>query len=139
MTTTATTAKTQLRKEPLELKVSEIGGHNTNLTVLCLDEPMQPNNACHLYSIEVGPVPAVTLAFQRGPVKENGINGISNEVLLSIVAHRFEGFQRGKFACEDNEEALNHIYEALKVMARRTSGRILAQVEGYDLPNPGKG
>ena len=135
----STTSKTKLREEPLELKVGEIGGHNTNLRVLCLDEPMQPNNACHLYQIEIGDVPAVTLNFQRGPVKENGVNGLSNEVLLAIVAHRFEGFQKGQFACEDNAEALEHVYDALKVMAKRTSGRVMAQVEGYDLPNPAKG
>ncbi len=139
VTKRATTAKTQFRTEPLELNVAEIGGHNTNLKVLCLDQPMQPNNACHLYSIEVGDVPAVTIAFQRGPVKENGINGVSNEALLAIVAHRFEGFQKGQFACEDNAEALEHIYDALRVMARRTSGRVLAQVEGYDKPLPNKG
>lgn len=135
----STTAKTKLRETPLELQVAEVGGHNTNLRVLCLDEPMQPNNACHLYQIEVGDVPAVQLNFQRGPVKENGINGISNEVLLLVAAHRFEGFQRGQFACEDNAEALKHIYAALECMARRTRGRVMAQVEGYDQPMPPQG
>ena len=128
----STTAKTQLREEPLELQVAEIGGHNTNLKILVLDEPMQPNNACHLYQVEIGDVPAITVNFQRGPVKANGINGISNEALLMIVAHRFEGFQRGEFACDDNAEALEHIYSALRAMAKRTQGRVLSQVEGYD-------
>lgn len=144
MSTSSTTAKTRLRKEPLELRVAEIGGHNTNLKILALDEPMteedgSPNNACHLYAIEIGDVPAVTIPFQRGPVKENGVNGISNEALLMIVAHRFEGFQSGQFAGTDNAEALEHVYNALRCMARRTQGRVLAQVEGYDKPDPGKG
>lgn len=127
-----TTSKTTLRKEPLELQVAEIGGLNTDLKIVCLDEPMPGNNACHLYQIEVGPVPAVNLNFQRGPVKQHGLNGISNEALLMIVAHRFEGFQRGEFKSDDNQEALDHIYAALGAMAKRTQGRVLAQVEGYD-------
>tara|TARA_Y100000034_G_scaffold90575_1_gene109135 strand:+ start:355 stop:804 length:450 start_codon:yes stop_codon:yes gene_type:complete len=143
----ATTALTQLRSEPLELRVAEIGGHNANLRVLVLDEPMAPNGACHLYQIEIGDVPACTVNFQRGPVKQAGINGVSNEALLTIVAHRLEGFQTGEFGDRaknegkggDNEEALQAVYAALTAMARRTQGRVLAQVEGYDKPDPGSG
>ena len=135
----ATTGKAKLRETPATLSINEIGGLNTHLKVLVLDEPMQPNNACHLYVIEANGVPTCTLNFQRGPIKEHGVNGISNEALLAVIAHRFEGFQRGKFACEDNAEALKHIYAAMECMAKRTQGRVLAQVEGYDLPNPGKG
>lgn len=139
----STTALTQLRSEPLELGIAEIGGHNANLKVLALDEPMAPNGACHLYQIEIGDVPACTINFQRGPVKQAGINGISNEALLTVVAHRLEGFQTGQFGDRDkknddgttggdNEVALQAVYAALRAMAKRTSGRVLAQVEGYD-------
>lgn len=137
--TPATTCKAKLRDNPASLPINEIGGLNTHLRVLVLDEPMQPNSACHLYVIEANGVPTCTLNFQRGPIKEHGVNGISNEALLAVIAHRFEGFQRGKFACDDNAEALKHIYAAMECMSKRTQGRVLAQVEGYDLPNPGKG
>jgi hypothetical protein len=131
-TTIPTTAKTKFLSEPKSLKIAEIGGHNTHLGVLVLDEPMQPGNACHFYQIEVGGVPAATIHFQRGPVKEAGVNGISAEALLAIVAHRLEGFQSGQFACEENAEALKCVYGALEQMAKRTKGRIERQVEGYN-------
>lgn len=130
----STTASTKLRDEPIELQVAEIGGMNADLKILVLDEPMPPGQGCHLYQIEVGGVPALNINFQRGPVKEAGLNGISNEALLMVVAHRLEGFQTGDFKCDDNVEALKGVYAALEAMAKRTHGRVIAQVEGYNQP-----
>jgi len=70
------------------------------------------------------------LKFQKGPIKETGINGISNEVLLAIVLARLEGFQKGHFACKENEIAVTKIEEALLWMKKRTLDRQLKGVEG---------
>ncbi len=71
-----------------------------------------------------------TIRFQNGPIKENGTNGITQEVLLAILIDRLEGFQSGKFACERNQNALNHLREALEDLHDRTLERVARGVEG---------
>lgn len=130
---------TELRTEPREITAHhELGGLNNDLKVTCLDEPMEPNMACHVYQINVGPTPAATIHFQKGPVKEHGLNGISNEALLAIVLDRFKGFQTGKFASEDNAKSIDHLEAVLAIAKARTAGRVAAGVEGKD-KNVGKG
>ncbi len=68
--------------------------------------------------------------FQNGPIKEVGVNGISHEDLLAIVAHRLKCFQAGPFSCRENALALTKIQEALHWLAHRTSGRQERGVEG---------
>src|SRR5690242_14276853 len=40
--------------------------------------------------------------FQNGPIKENGVNGITQEALLAIVIDRLRSFQAGQFSCREN-------------------------------------
>ena len=68
--------------------------------------------------------------FQEGPIKEVGVNGITNEDVLVMVAARLEGFQNSEFACPENAEALDHIYKALDLLNIRTKKRIARNVEG---------
>ena len=70
------------------------------------------------------------VAFQEGPIKEVGINGITNEDLLAMVAARLEGFQASEFASDDNATALNHVYAALDALNIRTKKRMARGVEG---------
>lgn len=53
------------------------------------------------------------LHFQEGIIGDNGVNGILNENLLTILIDRVESFQRSKLKCRENENALQHLYEAL--------------------------
>lgn len=77
------------------------------------------------------PVPIyATIDFQKGPVKENGINGIFMEDLLQICRHRLQCFQAGAFACRENEMALAKIEEALHWLNHRTADRQTRGVEG---------
>jgi len=88
-------------------------------------------NASHKYKIQL--VDGKTLGevnFQLGPVKENGRNGVHNEDLLCIVADRLAGFQGGKFACEENSDALDAVIEALGHLRKRTEIRKARNVEG---------
>lgn len=93
-------------------------------------------NANHIYTIDlVGGAPGsggwkCELRFQRGPIKETGVNGITNEALLAIVADRLEGFQSGPYACEENAKALIHVMGALDVLHERTAARVARGVEG---------
>jgi hypothetical protein len=70
------------------------------------------------------------LKFQKGGIKDVGINGVSNENLLAMVLERLECFQKGDYACEENAQAVAKIKEALLWMKKRTLDRELRGVEG---------
>ena len=72
------------------------------------------------------------ILFQNGPVGTdgNGVNGITNEALLAIVADRLRGFQSGPYSCKPNACALTHIEEALHWLQQRTLERMRRGVEG---------
>lgn len=71
-----------------------------------------------------------TICFQQGPIKEFGVNGVTQEVLLGIVIDRLRSFQAGPFSCRENAIALTHLEEALMWLQRRTVARIKRGVEG---------
>lgn len=71
------------------------------------------------YIVRIGPNIRATIAFQRGPEKSVGVNGLTNEVLLAIVIDRLERFQAGPAPCEENAEALALLEQALGKMAAR--------------------
>lgn len=53
------------------------------------------------------------ISFHAGPLEAIGPNGILNENLLVMLIDRVESFQRSKLKCRENENALQHLYEAL--------------------------
>jgi hypothetical protein len=105
-------------------------GAPTALRVTALDEP-GAGGANHSYRIGTDDYTIdLTLLFQNGGIKDVGVNGITNEALLAVVADRLAGFQRGEFACSENDLALTHIRRALEVLHQRTAKRIARGVEG---------
>lgn len=68
--------------------------------------------------------------FQKGPIGEMDANGVTNEALLAIVAHRLECFQAGNFPCEENAQSLARVREALHWLHQRTADRRRRGVEG---------
>ena len=70
------------------------------------------------------------LRFQKGPIKETGINGVSNEVLLAVVVARLEAFNKGEHVCRENSLAITAVEEALLWLKKRTLDRELKGVEG---------
>jgi hypothetical protein len=110
----------------------KVNGLNEALEVTVTDEPGQ-GGACHNYEIR-GPQGAkmgiVKIRFQNGPIKEAGVNGISQEALLAILIDRLQGFQSGQYACAENAEALGSIKNALFVLKIRTAERLARGVEG---------
>jgi hypothetical protein len=81
-----------------------------------------PDKNCHLSTQRI--------RFQNGPIKENGVNGITQEALLAIVRHRLEHFQAGPFACQENADALAHVIDAQRILLDRTKRRMERGVEG---------
>lgn len=70
------------------------------------------------------------LCFQDGPVKDNGVNGVTIEDLLEICIHRLTCFQTGPYACSSNEQAADFIKLALGRLDSRTAERMKRNVEG---------
>src|SRR5438270_287070 len=70
------------------------------------------------------------LLFQKGPIRENGVNGISDEALLAVVRDRLEGFQAGPYKSRENALAITKIEEALHWLNHRTGERRRRGVEG---------
>lgn len=126
-----------------ELTHHKLAGLNDALRIEVLDEP-GPGNACHDYAISFhderygcdrSPLSErfgrnCIIGFQKGPVAEAGVNGISNESLLAVLIDRMQGFQSGPFACRDNAIALTHLEEALMWLQKRTQDRLARGVEG---------
>lgn len=111
-----------------ELTGEELSKCNDAISIRALGE-RGAGNAHHHFRIR-WPDGCVDLHFQNGPIKEAGVNGITNETLLTIVLDRLRGFQGGRFACEANERAYVHLEEALTVLKERTRDRVARGVEG---------
>ena len=89
--------------------------------------------AHHRYVIEFPPYKPenrTLIEFQNGPIAEVGQNGVTNEALLAIVIDRLECFQKGPFACQDNDCALHYAKWALGALKNRTCNRVERGVEG---------
>ena len=105
--------------------------------VRVVDTP-EDGNANHVYDIAESEIHAdgtsrktfCTVQFQKGPIKEAGVNGVMNEDLIAIVIDRMRGFQSGDYACRDNALALTKLEEALMWLRNRTSEREARGVEG---------
>lgn len=107
--------------------------HGTR-TVQAIDDPGS-GNAHHKYEIAHraeghGSMILAEIKFQDGPILEVGNNGVHNEDLLAIVAHRLKCFQSSAFACKENGDALSHVEQALRTLAMRTNRRVAAGIEG---------
>lgn len=120
---------------------------NHQLSIAVTDSPGQ-GGACHRYEIggmstegnpsrdvgepygDLGAQGGLAVLFQNGPIKEFGVNGVTQEALLAIVIDRLKSFQSGPFACEANAFALDHCKSALNELQKRTRARIARGVEG---------
>lgn len=109
---------------------------NDKLTITVRDEPGS-GGASHQYEISGWSQPGApdgscytVLEFQNGPINEAGVNGITQEVLLAIVADRLRSFQAGPYACRENALALTKIEEAQHWLHHRTLARMQRGVEG---------
>jgi hypothetical protein len=66
----------------------------------------------------------LVLLFPNGPIAEAGVNGVTQEVLLAIIADRLRSFQAGPYARKENACALTKIEEGeLHFLARTNPSR----------------
>lgn len=102
---------------------------NDILHIDVVDEPGS-GGAHHHYKVHGGDAPETDIVFQNGPIAEVGVNGLTHEALLAIVADRLRSFQSGPYACRHNALALTAIEEAQNWLNRRTIERTQRGVEG---------
>lgn len=114
--------------DKLSIKVVDLpgaGGAYHRYDITGYDDSLNPSTPEH---DEI--VPGVTILFQNGPIPEVGVNGVTHEALLAIVADRLRSFQAGPYACKANACALTHIEEAQHWLQQRTLERMRRGVEG---------
>lgn len=121
-----------------ELTDHRVNPANDVIRVLVLDEP-GAGGAHHEYEVVVPErmdgalrvdASLTRISFQNGPIAEAGVNGLTQEVLLAIVADRLRSFQAGQYACRENALALTKIEEAQHWLHHRTRARMSRGVEG---------
>ena len=76
----------------------------------------------------------VTVFWQNGPLgrgaERREPNGAFVETVIDIAWDRLAFYESGKFACEENVEAMKHLELALAALNRRTARREQREVEG---------
>lgn len=113
------------------------------LFVMAVDDD-SPTNLSHHY--EIGPFngkanPAavdalsgdqekLAIFFQNGPIKDAGVNGVTEAALLAVVMDRLRSHQAGPWPCRENALAITKIEEALMWIGARTADRVKRGVEG---------
>lgn len=94
-----------------------------------------PGGAYHKYYIkrmdDDGTILSRCIQFQEGPRgEETSISGVLDVDLLEIVRDRLISFQNGKFACNENAEALKGVTMALEALNIRVKDRASRGVLG---------
>ena len=90
-------------------------------------------NANHEYAVTTADPSNTVLTkvvFQKGPIKEAGVNGCHNEDLIAMVLDRLQSFQSSEYHCRENALAITKLEEALFWLRARTDGREARGVEG---------
>jgi hypothetical protein len=88
---------------------------------IVFEEPEGAGSPCH-FKIKRNKDGSLiqNIDFQDGSLKDNGINGISNEDLINIVLFRLKYFQKGKHSCRENASAIDKLEEAQMWLLKRT-------------------
>ncbi|HEY8560506.1 MAG TPA: hypothetical protein VIL74_09025 [Pyrinomonadaceae bacterium] len=117
-------------------KISKL--NRDNIVVRATDEK-DSDGANHEYAIIVctdkGIVSETAIKFQKGGLKETGVNGITDQSLIAIVLDRMVGFQAGPYASVYNEPVIDHLKGALGEMAKRYDLRATLGIEGERVPD----
>ena len=79
------------------------------------------------------------ISWQNGPLgrgeQRQPPNGAFVEDIIAAAQGRLMYYQRSKFECADNAEALVHLEQALAALQRRTQRREAANTEGTHAGN----
>lgn len=124
------TPKTEVKRT---LDGHKVNGVNDGLEIVVMDDPGS-GGAHHDYEIRFRDTLEMEfryqIKFQKGPIKEVGVNGVTHEALLEIVMDRLRCFQEGPYASPDNAAALEWLMMAQHKLQERTRKRLARGVEG---------
>ncbi len=67
--------------------------------------------------------PFIQVVFQHGHPNEVGINGCRVEDVIDVAVDRLLDFQGRNLTCDENAEALEHLYLAREALVRRKRRR----------------
>ncbi|MNM21301.1 hypothetical protein D3C81_316600 [compost metagenome] len=65
----------------------------------------------------------LTIYFQNGVMPAVGANGVTPQILLELMIDRFEHYQRGELACEENDLAIQGMRDAVTAIKNRQAAR----------------
>lgn len=80
--------------------------------------------------------PGLLIAWQSGPMKDSASgeefprNGAFVMDVILAAIQRIAFYQQSEFECEENEEALIHLHEAVNALQRRIDRRTAAGIQG---------
>lgn len=100
------------------------------MAVLAEERNPDYGGGSHYYEVHLDGKKVLEINFQKGPVKESGLNGILEEVLMAVLVDRYQSFQEGKYACRENAIALTHLQDAQNWSRRRADSRARRGVLG---------
>lgn len=113
-----------------EITSHRVNPANDRLRIQVMDEP-GAGGANHHYEVSgFDNHGRVLIGFQDGPINEQGVNGLTQEVLIAICVDRLQSFQAGPYACRENALALTKLEEAQHWLHHRTKARMDRGVEG---------
>lgn len=105
-------------------------GYHYSVYTLDNDTPGHDYEIHHRKNTETGRQENVqTIKFQNGPLLSNPVNGLTNESLLEVLIHRTT-ILNNNFPCKENEEAIQHMTNALNALRERTRNRQQRGAEG---------
>lgn len=76
----------------------------------------------------------VYIKFQRGPVKEVGVNGCQTEDVIELLIERLKSLNLPPYNTRETSLAITALEEAENWLHRRTRDRVARGVEGTSLP-----
>lgn len=76
-------------------------------------------------------VNSIAFTIQKGPIKENGVNGCQVDTLVQAARLMLYKLNE-KFPCDENEQAINALGEAVQALERRRLDREKRGVEGLN-------
>lgn len=102
-------------------------------TELPINQNWQDENGNHDGAISTGI--GFTIAWQRGALDKAGRNGAFLLEVLAACKHQLEYYQSGKFACQENGNALHALKVCIAELESRKNRRIEAGTLGTHKPD----
>lgn len=93
-----------------EIKFHRMSPFNRKIRVFAVDEPVDGQN--YEYVASIGDRELISIRFQKGKPRD-GINGITHEVLSTILIDRVKQYETGETACLENKKILKHLKKSM--------------------------